>query len=197
MAPIRRPGTARSGSAAPRPGLSMHSRRDGRPGLAPMRSPPPACFPGRSFGTPARPGQDSPEIVAARHRPRTGGEHEPAAVPTRISHQCHGLRGAVGQAGKERRAERCGASGKRLDAPCQPDSAALRVAPRRPTATSRASTVGSATLFGPLLADRAPGRDAGRDTGENSGLNAGDCLVPPCCAINSIAIGRGSKDGDD
>ena len=90
----------------------------------------------------------------------------------RISHQCHGLRGAVGPAGKESCAARCGASGKRLDAPCRPDSAALRVAPRRPPAASRASTVGTATLFGPLLADRTPGRDAGRDIGEKSGLAA-------------------------
>ena len=88
----------------------------------------------------------------------------------RIPHQCHGLRGAVGPAGKESRAARCGASGKRIDAPCRPDSAALRVAPRRPPAASRASTVGTATLFGPLLGDRTPGRDAGRDIGENSGL---------------------------
>ena len=104
----------------------------------------------------------------------TGGKS-----PAQNFHQCHGLRGAVGPAGKERRAAqraltrvgaRCGASGKRLDAPCRLDSAALRVAPRRPPATSRASTVGTATLFGPLLADRTPGRDAGRDIGENSGL---------------------------
>ena len=88
----------------------------------------------------------------------------------RISHQGHGLHGAVGPAGKERREARCGASGKRLDAPCQPDSAALRVAPKRPPAASRTSTVGSATLFGPLLADRTPGRDAGRDLGEKCGL---------------------------
>ena len=40
----------------------------------------------------------------------------------------------------------------------------------RPPATSRASTVVPATLFGPLLADRTPGRDAGRDRGEKSGL---------------------------
>ena len=66
--------------------------------------------------------------------------------------------------------------------------AALRVAPRRPPAAaptppsiqpaalraaSRASTVGSATLFGPLLADRTPGRDAGCDNGEKCGLNIG------------------------
>ena len=40
----------------------------------------------------------------------------------------------------------------------------------RPPAASRASTVARATLFGPLLADRTPGRDAGRDRGEKSGL---------------------------
>ena len=98
---------------------------------------------------------------------------------TRNSHQCHGLRGAVRPTGQERRAARCGASGERLGAPCRPESAALRVAPRRPSAscvprasrgTSRASTVVPATLFGPLLADRTPGRDAGRDIGEKSGL---------------------------
>ena len=88
----------------------------------------------------------------------------------RISHHGHGLRGAVRPTGQERRAARCGASGKRLDAPCRPESAALRVAPRRPPAASRASTVVPATLFGPLLADRTPGRDAGRDPGEICGL---------------------------
>ena len=92
------------------------------------------------------------------------------AAPARLSRHGHGLRGAVRPTGKERRAARCGASGKRLDAPCRPDSAALRVAPRRPPAASRASTVVPATLFGPLLADRTPGRDAGRDRGEKSGL---------------------------
>ena len=34
----------------------------------------------------------------------------------------------------------------------------------------RASTVFPDTLFGPLLADRTPGRDAGRDRGEKGGL---------------------------
>ena len=93
---------------------------------------------------------------------------------TRISRQGHGLRGAVGPAGKESCAARCGASGKRLGALCRPDSAALRVAPRRPpaaaqtppsiqfaalrAAASRASTVGSAPLFCPLLAERTPGQ---------------------------------------
>ena len=74
---------------------------------------------------------------------------------------------------KERRAARCGASGKRLDAACRPESAALRVAPRRSPAASRASTVFPDTLFDPLLADRTPGRDAGRDPGENCGLSPG------------------------
>ena len=92
------------------------------------------------------------------------------AAPARLSRHGHGLRGALRPTGQERRAARCGASGKRLDAPCRPDSAALRVAPRRPPAASRASTVVPATLFGPLLADRTPGRDAGRDRGEKSGL---------------------------
>ena len=92
------------------------------------------------------------------------------AAPARLSRHGHGLRGALRPTGQERRAARCGASGKRLDAPYRPDSAALRVAPRRPPAASRASTVVPATLFGPLLADRTPGRDAGRDRGEKSGL---------------------------
>ena len=63
-------------------------------------------------------------------------------------------------------------SGKRLDARCRPESAALRVAPRRPPAASRPSTVVAAALFGPLLADRPPGRDAGRDPGEKCGLSS-------------------------
>ena len=63
-----------------------------------------------------------------------------------------------------------GTSGEWLDALCRPESAALRVAPRRPPASSRASTVFPDTLFGPLLAERTPGRDAGRDPGEKCGL---------------------------
>ena len=106
----------------------------------------------------------------ARRGTRPAGCATGAPSPARISHQGHGLRGAVRPTGKERRAARCGASGKRLDAPCRPDSAALRVAPRRPPAASRASTVFPDTLFGPLLADRTPGRDAGRDPGEKCGL---------------------------
>ena len=92
------------------------------------------------------------------------------AAPARLSRHGHGLRGALRPTGQERRAARCGASGKRCDAHCRPESAALRVASRRPPAASRASTVVPATLFGPLLADRTPGRDAGRDRGEKSGL---------------------------
>ena len=69
------------------------------------------------------------------------------------------------------RPARRGASGKRRDARCRPDSAALRVAPRRPPAASRGSTVFPDTLFGPLLADRTPGCDAGRDLGEKCGLD--------------------------
>ncbi len=92
------------------------------------------------------------------------------AAPARLSHHGHGLRDALRPTGQERRAARCGASGKRCDAHCRPESAALRVASRRPPAASRASTVVPATLFGPLLADRTPGRDAGRDHGEKSGL---------------------------
>ena len=73
-------------------------------------------------------------------------------------------------------------SGKRLDARCRPDSAALRVAPRRPPAASRPSTVVAATLFGPLLAARPPGRDAGRDPGEKYGL---------------VIVGQGADAADD
>ena len=85
------------------------------------------------------------------------------AAPARLSRHGHGLRGALRPTGQERRAARCGASKLR----CRPESAALRVAPRRPPAscaprasraTSRASTVVPATLFGPLLADRTPRR---------------------------------------
>jgi len=64
-----------------------------------------------------------------------------AAELARISQTPHGLRGAVRPTGQERRAARSGTTGKRLDAPCRPGSAALRVAPRRPTAASRPSTV--------------------------------------------------------
>ena len=92
------------------------------------------------------------------------------AAPARLSRHGHGLRGALRPTGQERRAARCGASGKRCDAHCRPESAALRVAFRRPPAALRASTVVPATLFGPLLAGRTPGRDAGRDRGEKSGL---------------------------
>jgi len=48
--------------------------------------------------------------------------------------------------------------------------AAPRVAVRRPPAASLASTVASATLFGPLLAVRLPDHDAGRSGGEKCGL---------------------------
>ncbi len=88
----------------------------------------------------------------------------------RISLNLHGLRGAVPPTGQESRAARCWAPGKRLDAPCRRDRAALRVAPRRLPAASRASTVALATLFGPLLAGRPPGRDADRGICENCGL---------------------------
>ena len=47
------------------------------------------------------------------------------------------------------------------------------VARRRPPAASRASTVGPATLLGPLLAGRAPVRDADRAGFEKSGLVRG------------------------
>ena len=41
----------------------------------------------------------------------------------------------------------------------------------------RASTVASATLFGPLLADRTPGHDAGRDPGEKSGQDGAMAII--------------------
>ena len=137
--------------------------------------------------------QDGPDRPRAGRRDRRYRAHRHdgplgGALLARISHHGHGLRGAVRPTGKERRAARrastragarCGTSGKRLDAHCRPDSVALRVAPRRPPASRvhargramRASTVGTATLFGPLLADRTPGRDAGRDHGEKGGLS--------------------------
>ncbi len=115
---------------------------------------------------------------------------------TRISHHSHDLRGAVGPAGQESRAARCGTSGKRLDAPCRPDSAALRVATGRPPAASRASTVVPATLFGPLLADRTSGRDAGRDCGEKSGLTARR-LQPVQVFPAMVRQGRGPDDPSD
>ncbi len=90
----------------------------------------------------------------------------------RISHNLPGLRGAGPPTGQESRAARCRASSKRLDAPCRWDSTALRVASRRPAAASRASTVASATLLGPLLAGRPPGRDADRGGYEKCGLDA-------------------------
>jgi len=80
---------------------------------------------------------------------------------------CAALSGRQGRRGARRDA---GTSGKRLDAPCRPESAARRVARRRPPAASRALTVVPATLFGPLLAGRTPARDADRDPGEKCGL---------------------------
>ena len=79
---------------------------------------------------------------------------------------CAALSGRQGRNGAPRDA---GTSGKRRDARCRPETAALRVAPRRPPAASQASTVIPDTLFGPLLTDRAPERDAGRDRGEKCG----------------------------
>jgi len=76
---------------------------------------------------------------------------------------CAALSGRQGRNGAQRDA---GTSGKCRDADCRPESAALRVAPRRPPAASRTSTVFPDTLLGPLLADRAPGLDAGRNLGE-------------------------------
>ena len=106
-----------------------------------------------------------------RHAKDAFGHHHPNYDPlTRTSHHGHGLRGTVRPTEQESREVRCGASGERFDALCRPESAALRVAPRRPPAASRASTVGTATLRGPLLADRTPGHDAGRDRSEKCGL---------------------------
>ena len=80
---------------------------------------------------------------------------------------CAALPSRQSRSGAQRDA---GTSGKRRDARCRLDSTALRVAPGRPPASSRASTVFPDTLFGPLLADRTPGRDAGRGLGEKGGL---------------------------
>ena len=78
----------------------------------------------------------------ALHRPR------PLA---RLSSPGHGLRGAVAPTGQERRAARCGASGKRLDAP-------LSARQLRPEGRAQARARGAegldrsaATLFGPYL----------------------------------------------
>ncbi len=120
--------------------------------------------------------------------PRRGGmriDAEPfevridAAVLARISHTRHGLRDPrppwpADRAGKPRRAIK----GHRASGLTHPVGgpwgswAALRVAPRRPPAASPASTVASATLFGPLLAGRPPGRDADRGGYEKCGLTA-------------------------
>ncbi|MEE8247252.1 MAG: hypothetical protein V3S87_08330, partial [Alphaproteobacteria bacterium] len=59
----------------------------------------------------------------------------------RISHHSHGLSAAVGPTGQECRAARCGASGKRRDAPGRVDSGARRVDLGRPPAASKAFTV--------------------------------------------------------
>ena len=90
-------------------------------------------------------------------------------VSPQFSAHGHGLRGAVGRQSRNGAKRDAGTSGERRDARCRPDSVALRVAPRRPPAASRASTVFPDTLFGPLLADRTHGRDAGRDPGEKCG----------------------------
>ena len=129
---------------------------------------------------------DGDRLVVRRPGIDAAGFQESLA---RISRQGHGLRGVVGPTEQERRAARCAStrarardavtSGKRLDARCRPESAALRVAPRRPPASSRPSTVGAATLFGPLLADRPPGRDAGRNLEGKYGLEAS----PPAYAV--------------
>ncbi len=67
-----------------------------------------------------------------------------------------------------------GTSGKRFDTACRPKTPALRVAPGAPPASSTASTIGRAMLFGPLLADRAtPARDDIAIPCEKSGLDTG------------------------
>ena len=53
---------------------------------------------------------------------------------------------ASGRQGRKGAQRDAGTSGKRLDAHCRPESAALRVAPRRPPTASRASTVFPDTL---------------------------------------------------
>ncbi len=91
---------------------------------------------------------------------------------------CAALSGRQGRRAARRDA---GTSGKRLDAP------------GRPPAASRALTVVPATLFGPLLTDRAPGRDTGRDTGEKCGLGI-LCTEPVSRAAHGLderAVGAG------
>ena len=106
----------------------------------------------------------------------TGRVHDWALSPAFSPWSWSARRFPADRVGKARSA---GASGKRLDARCRPESAALRVAPRRPPAASRTSTVVPATLFGSLLADRTPGRDADRDHGEKSGLAGASWPRPP------------------
>ena len=120
------------------------------------------------------------------HRPHRAPppDHDVAALPARPAPRRrggislmpsphfspgHGLRGAVRPTGKESRAARCGTSGKRLDAPCRPDSAARRVAPRRAPATSKPSTVARLRFSDFSLRIASPGRDAGRDQVRNGG----------------------------
>ena len=116
------------------------------------------------------------------------GEFLASSGLARISHHGHGLRGAVRPTEQESREARCGASGERVDARCGPESAALQVAPRRPPASSRASTVFPDTLFGPLLSDRTPGRDAGRNRGEKGGLGGVVVIDAPSGTTRTLAL---------
>ena len=52
----------------------------------------------------------------------------------------------------------------------------------------RASTVGTATLFGPLLADRTLGRNAGRDHDEKCGLAPGRRIPCPSPTDSASAV---------
>ena len=112
-------------------------KRDPKGGLAR----PPAALPGAC---------DAPSITARRAPCRTTAQGRPTyrgivQVSTRAS--C--LRRSEAPASRRQ-------AGKRFDAACRPRSAALRVAPGGPPASSKALTVAQATLRGLLLAARRP-----------------------------------------
>ena len=115
-----------------------------------------------------------------------------SSTPPRVM-ACAALSGRQGRRGARRDA---GTSGKRLDAPCRPDSAARRVAPGRPPAASRASTVGTATLFGPLLAGRTPGRDASRDSGVKGKRKSDSWGVSSSAPAGCRGVGLGGAVGN-
>jgi hypothetical protein len=79
------------------------------------------------------------------------------------------------RAGQEKRAGRSGATVKRFDAAWPRMRPALRVAPGRPSGSSKSSTVGTATLFGLLLPDRRrPGAMTPRDGAGSPGWSGID-----------------------